>query len=251
MHLERASARACTIHNQSHPCRPVVLAPIGHTVKSPPKTRVFLVDDHPLVRDGLRSRIDRQADMEVCGEADDVPCALTRIEDQQPDVAIIDLSLKSGSGLDLITRLVAKESSPRIIVASMHDEHIYAERVVKAGAMGFVHKQEASTRIVEAIRQVMQGRYYVSEALNDRLMQRVIRGDTSNEDPVQLLTNRELEVFELIGRGKSVKEIAKVMALSPKTVETYRDRLRKKLNVASSAQLMRYAVKWVSEHTEA
>ncbi|MCA9110772.1 MAG: response regulator transcription factor [Planctomycetaceae bacterium] len=214
------------------------------------KTRVFLVEDHPFVRDGLRSRIDRQEDMEVCGEAEDVPSAITAIGDQSPDVAIVDLSLKSGNGLDLITRLSEKKSNVRVIVASMHDENIYAERVVKAGAMGYVHKQEASTRIVEAIRQVVRGKLYVSDELHDRLMRRAIHEEEQSGDSVDQLTDRELQVFERIGAGHTVKEIANALSLSPKTIETYRDRIRKKLNLDSSTRLMHYAVKWVAEHMQ-
>ncbi|MCA9024323.1 MAG: response regulator transcription factor [Planctomycetaceae bacterium] len=214
------------------------------------KTRVFLVEDHPFVRDGLRSRIDRQEDMEVCGEAEDVPSAITAIGDQSPDVAIVDLSLKSGNGLDLITRLSEKKSNVRVIVASMHDENIYAERVVKAGAMGYVHKQEASTRIVEAIRQVVRGKLYLSDEMNDRLMRRAIREEEQTGDSVDQLTNRELQVFERIGAGQTVNEIATALSLSPKTIETYRDRIRKKLNLDSSTRLMHYAVKWVAEYMQ-
>ena len=212
--------------------------------------RVVIIDDHPLVRDGLRSRIDREADMSTCGEAEDVISALRQIEQQRPDVAIVDLSLKTGNGLDLISRLVAAGSSVRVIVSSMHDEHIYGERVVKAGALGYVNKQEASTKIVDAIRQVMNGRLFVSDELNSRLMQRVINGQESEADPVRLLTDRELQVFESIGEGRTVKETADAMSLSPKTIETYRDRIRSKLNVDSATRLTHYAVRWVAEHNE-
>ena len=214
------------------------------------KTRVLLVEDHPLVRDGLRSRIDRQDDMEVCGEAEDVTEAISAIREDAPDVAIVDLSLKTGNGLDLITRLKEKRSNVRVIVASMHDEHIYAERAVKAGAMGYVHKQEASTKIVDAIRQVVGGKLYVSEELNERLMRRAINEEERTNDSVSQLTNRELQVFERIGAGHTVKEIAAALSLSPKTIETYRDRIRKKLDLDSSTRLMHFAVKWVAEHTE-
>ncbi|MCA9110741.1 MAG: response regulator transcription factor [Planctomycetaceae bacterium] len=214
------------------------------------KTRILLVEDHPLVRDGLRSRIDRQEDMEVCGEADDVTEAMSAIQSKDPDIAIVDLSLRSGNGLDLISQLTATESDVRVIVASMHDEHIYAERAVKAGAMGYVHKQEASTKIVEAIRQVIQGRLYVSGDLNERLMRRAINEQRTIDDSVSLLTNRELQVFESIGAGRTVKEIAQTLSLSPKTIETYRDRIRKKLHLDSSTRLMHYAVKWVAEHSQ-
>lgn len=213
-------------------------------------TRVFLVEDHPLVRDGLRSRIDRQTDMEVCGEAEDVIEALSAIEDTSPDVAIVDLSLKSGNGLDLITRMSERDLDVRIIVSSMHDEHVYAERVVKAGAMGYVHKQAASTKIVDAIRQVAEGKLYISDEMNDRLMRRAINDEGTITDSVSLLTNRELQVFERIGAGQTVKEMAQALSLSPKTVETYRDRIRKKLNLDSSTRLMHYAVKWAAGHTQ-
>lgn len=213
------------------------------------KIQVLLVDDHPIVRDGLRSRIERQNDMVVCAEAEDVTTAIQAIDEQQPDIAIVDLSLKTGSGLDLISRLAARQTTTRVIVASMHDEHIYAERAVKAGAMGYVHKQEASTKIVAAIRRVMQGKLFVSDDLNARLMQRVATG-SEESDPVETLTNRELQVFEELGQGRNVKEIARATSLSVKTIETYRDRIRRKLDLDSSIQLVHYAVKWVTEHNE-
>ncbi|HUG89219.1 MAG TPA: response regulator transcription factor [Planctomycetaceae bacterium] len=211
--------------------------------------RILIVDDHPLVRDGLRTRLDSEPGWSVCGEADDVASALRLLEETQPDVAVVDLSLKSGNGIDLIKRIVSRNRGVRIVVSSMHDEHIYAERAINAGAMGYVHKHEAADLIVDAIREVLAGRLYASEVVRERLLERVIRrAGNARANPVEQLTDRELQVFERIGRGRSVREISDELKVSPKTIETYRDRIRKKLQLESASRLVHYAVKWVTEH---
>jgi DNA-binding NarL/FixJ family response regulator len=211
--------------------------------------RILIVDDHPLVRDGLKTRLQAEAGWTVCGEADDVASALKLLDDAQPDVAVVDLSLRSGNGIDLIKRIISRNRGVRIVVSSMHDEHIYAERAINAGAMGYVHKQQASKLIVDAIREVLAGRLYASEAVRERLLARVIRrAGNAKANPVEQLTDRELQVFERIGRGKSIREISTELKVSPKTVETYRDRIRKKLQLESANRLVHYAVKWVTEH---
>ena len=212
-------------------------------------TRVMIVDDHPLVRDGLRAQISSQSDLEVCGEAASESEALRLVQELSPDVVVVDISLKSGNGIDLIKRLSARSQPPRLLVSSMHDEDIYAERAVHAGALGYVHKQQASLRLVDGIRRVREGRYYLSESVAERLMSRATRKQTEVISPIERLTDRELEVFELLGRGFSVQEMADQMKISPKTVETYRDRIRRKLDMDNARLLARYAVKWVTEHT--
>ncbi len=214
-----------------------------------PMTQVFLVEDHPLLRDGLRMQIDELPDMRVCGEADDVVSGLQGIAESRPDVAIIDLSLKTGSGLDLINQLMSAGPLPQIIVFSMQDELFYAERSLRAGARGYVHKHANSASIIEAIRQVRQGKVYVSDEVHERMMRKAVArsGEPSLVHPEESLTDRELQVLEALGQGRTVKQISDQLSLSPKTVETYRDRIRKKLDVKSSTLLLRYAFQWVAE----
>jgi DNA-binding NarL/FixJ family response regulator len=216
------------------------------------KFRVLVVDDHPIVREGLRARISREEDIEVCGEADDLTTALAQVDQLKPDVIIVDLSLKASNGLDLIKQLTSRQQRPRIVVCSMHDEHIYAERAIDAGAQGYVHKQEATAQIVEAIRQVLSGRVYASEAVLQRLLTRAIgkrrTPEQASVSPVEQLTDREMEVFERLGTGGTIATIAAELKLSPKTVETYRDRIKQKLGVQNSQQLLHFAVRWVIEH---
>jgi DNA-binding NarL/FixJ family response regulator len=215
--------------------------------------RILLVDDHPLVRDGLRSRLTSHPGWTVVAEAEDVPSALGACREHEPDVAVIDLSLKNANGLDLIKRLLAHRSNLRILVCSMHDENIYAERAIDAGAHGYVHKQEASKTIVQAMERVIEGRLYASDNVIQRLLTRNVtrRGSqNSGKTRVESLTDRELQVFEGLGRGYTVQELAVQMKLSRKTVETYRDRIKRKLELDSSHHLTHFAVKWLSEHAE-
>lgn len=214
------------------------------------KTRVLIVDDHSLVRDGLRMQISSHDEFEVCGETGSEPEALRLVRELCPHIVIIDLSLKDGNGIDLIKRLASHDCPPKMLVSSMHDEEIYAERAVHAGARGYVHKQQASLEIIEALRQIRDGHFFLSTSVMERLMSRVAGGTgDAPVSPIQRLTDRELEVFELLGRGLSVLEIGKSLKISHKTVETYRDRIRKKLGVENARLLVRYAVKWVTEHT--
>lgn len=226
-----------------------VSADVKNTSPARRCTRVLIVDDHPLVRDGLRAQISSQSDLEVCGEAASEADALRLVGELTPDVVVVDISLKSGNGIDLIKRVAARKDPPHLLVSSMHDEDIYAERAVHAGALGYVHKQQASLKLLEAVRRVRDGRYYLSETVAERLMSRATRKQTEVVSPIERLTDRELEVFELLGRGLSVQEIGQQMKISPKTVETYRDRIRRKLDLDNARLLARYAVKWVTEHT--
>jgi DNA-binding NarL/FixJ family response regulator len=212
--------------------------------------RVLIVDDHPIVREGLALLISSQADLEVCGEAEDVITAGQLIDEARPDVAIVDISLKGSSGLELIKRIKAKHPSVQILVSSIHDESVYAERALRAGAMGYVNKQEATRTILVALRRILDGRVYLSERMADRLLCRTVGGggEPIVGSPIESLSDRELEVFELIGQGLSTTEIAARLHLSSKTVETYRDRIRVKLNLTTGFQLARYALQWVLEN---
>lgn len=214
-------------------------------------TRILIVDDHPLVRAGIRMQIQHEDDLSVCGEAADVGDALQVLERESPDLAIVDISLQTGNGLDLIQRMHARRPELKIIVSSMHDESIYAERALELGAQGFVHKQEAAATLVGAIRDVMDGRLHASDHVKQRLLtRRVNRTKDTSGSPIQNLSPRELDVFERIGKGQTVHEIAKMMKLSPKTIETHRDRIRQKLGVESSHDLQHYAFNWVRDHIQ-
>jgi len=211
------------------------------------KHRVFLVDDHPLVRRGLANVITGEPDLEVCGEASDVLEALREVEKAGPDIVVVDLSLKSGHGIDLIEQLKTRDERIKTLVSSMHDEMLFAERVLRAGAMGYVSKQEPPETLLQAIRQVLRGEMYLSPRMTNRLLHRVATGTLPPQNPIQGLSNRELEVYEMIGQGLTMQQIAAKLNLSPKTVETHREKIKQKLNLKNSAELNRRAVQWVLE----
>jgi DNA-binding NarL/FixJ family response regulator len=215
-----------------------------------PRTRVLIIDDHPAVREALALRIGRQSDMEVCGEAADMQEALRLIADSRPDVAVVDISLKTASGIDLIKRIRDRNDHIRILVWSMHGESLYAERALRAGALGYINKDQATDRIVEAIRQVLAGKVWLSESMTDRVLQRAVGGihEDTTRSPLDALADRELEVFRLIGQGVKTAQIADRLHLSVKTVETYRDRIRQKLNLSDGTTLVHYATQWTLEN---
>ena len=213
--------------------------------------KILIVDDHPIVREGLAARIARQPDLEVCGEAEDVNDAFEKVKATDPDLVVIDLSLKSGSGLDLIKKIKARSDRIKMLVSSMHDETLYAERALRAGAMGYINKQEMSEKVLEAIRQVLEGKMYLSPQMTERLLQRAV-GTTPQltQSPIETLSNRELEIFQMIGNGLATRQIATELHLSVKTVETHRENIKSKLNLSSSTELTREAVQWVLENGE-
>jgi DNA-binding NarL/FixJ family response regulator len=215
------------------------------------KARVLIVDDHPAVREALALRIGRQPDLEVCGEAADVGEALRLLTDARPDVAVVDITLKSGDGIDLIKRIKDRDAHVRILVWSMHGESLYAERALRAGALGYVNKDRATDTIVEAVRRVRDGKVWLSEAMAERLLRRAVGGGGVTRTPLDALADRELEVFRLIGRGVKTAEIADRLHLSVKTVETYRDRIRQKLGLADGTRLAHYATQWALENDQA
>jgi len=211
---------------------------------SDPK-RILLVDDHEFVRNGMSALIGAEPDLVICGEAADAPRALELVGKTQPHVVIVDLLLREGSGVDLIKQIKALDPSIRMIVCSMHDDKLYAERVLQAGAMGYVNKQEPAERIVEAIRQVLQDRIFVNESIADHILRRAAhRDDRQNLSAVEKLSDRELEVLELIGQGLTTRQIATKLQLSIKTIDTYREHLKTKLELDSATSLVRYAVAW-------
>lgn len=212
-------------------------------------TRIFVVDDHPVVREGLAAQIGLQPNLEVCGEAEDLAEALDQIESSRPDVAIIDISLKSGNGIDLVKRIRARNQTVRILVWSMYSEDLYAERALRAGAQGYIHKGQSTREIITALQTVIAGKVYVSGAMAEQFMKRLVGGDKPSEhSTLETLSDRELETFELLGQGLTTEQIAAKMHISPKTVETYRVHIKKKLNIDSLAELVQRAAHWVVEN---
>jgi len=214
------------------------------------RARVLIVDDHPAIREALSLRIGRQPDLAVCGEADDMADALRLAASTKPDVAVVDLSLKTGSGIELIKRIRDRHASVRILVWSMHSESFYARRALRAGALGYVSKDEATDKIVEAIRRVLKGKIWLSETMADAILQRTVGGPHGEiaPTPLEALADREMEVFRLIGEGVKTREIAGRLHLSIKTVETYRDRIRQKLDLGDGTELTHVATQWVLEN---
>jgi DNA-binding NarL/FixJ family response regulator len=209
---------------------------------------ILIVDDHPLVRSGLRELIKHEPDLEVCCEAASLQEAVELLGHYSPEVAIIDISLPDGSGLDLIKRLHIRNPDTRILVLSMHDETLLAERALRAGAQGYINKEEAATNIIAAIRQILKGKTWVSQRKTEHMLRMgAASAPESLDSPVECLSNRELEVFELIGRGLSTGEIAGKLHLSVKTIETHRAKIKKKLNIDSGGELTRRAMQWSFE----
>lgn len=212
-------------------------------------TRILIVDDHPIVREGLTSLLSKQPDFEICGEADDVPHALRLVAETKPHVVTIDISLNGGSGLELIRRITESDRSIKLVACSLYDETLYAERALNAGALGYVNKHEATRTIVKAIRHVLDGKVYLSDRMSERLALRLIGKRGRVERPtVETLTDRELQVFQMIGSGLTTPEIARKLHLGIKTVETHRRRIKDKLKLKNTAQLARDAAQWALEN---
>jgi DNA-binding NarL/FixJ family response regulator len=219
------------------------------TVTVPATAKILVVDDHPMVREGLSNCLGGQADLRVCGAAADVREALRKIDSTQPDLVIIDISLKDGNGIDLIKQIRTRNSRIKMLVYSMFDESAYAERAVRAGALGYVNKQEPPEKLLEGIRQVLNGRIYVSDATLDRFMRRVIAGNEMLPPiAAEALSNRELEIFRLLGSGLTTRRVAEKLHVSVRTVEAHRENIKQKLNIRDAAELMRHAVEWVLEN---
>jgi DNA-binding NarL/FixJ family response regulator len=217
------------------------------------KRKVLIVDDHPLVREGLTDLINKEEDIVVCGWAKDIPQTIQAIKKLKPDVVTIDISLENVSGLDLMKDIKVRFPGLPCLVLSMHQESIYAERAIRAGAKGYITKQEASKKVITAIRQVLEGRLYLSEPVKEKLLYSLIGNDESDTDnsPIDRLTDRELEVFRLIGQGKATRQIAEQLCLSAKTIETYRSRIKQKLDLSSGSELLRCAFQWASRQDKA
>lgn len=209
------------------------------------RSRVLIVEDHPMFRERLRELIDKESDLEVCGEADNIQAALELLRMPEPvDVVVLDITLRSGSGLELLKQMQAEHLATPVLVLSMHDEALYAERSLRAGAKGYITKYEASPRVMTAIRQVLGGEVYLSSKIATKILGG-LTGGPRKLSGVEQLTDRELEVFELIGRGRTTREIGARLHLGTTTVDTYRARIRTKLQIENSSQLVHEAVRWV------
>src|SRR5262245_3984243 len=210
------------------------------------RTRILLVDDHAVVRFGIAQLINKEGDLVVCGEEESASRALDAISGLKPDMVIADISLKDSSGLELMRNIKAQYPKLPVLVVSAHDESVYAEVAFRAGALGYLMKEEALEKIIAAIRRVLSGNIYVSEALAAKMLQQQIRGKSDvQESPVKSLSDRELEVFQLIGQWKKTSEITQELHLSVKTIEYYREQIKHKLNLKNSAELTQHATAWV------
>jgi DNA-binding NarL/FixJ family response regulator len=220
----------------------------GVCVKKQNRTRILLVDDHPMVRERLAEILGREEDLLVCGEAEDRHGALEAVERKRPGLVIVDLTLKNSDGLELIKDLHARCPKLLMLVVSMHDESLYAERVIRAGARGYITKQEATRRILQAVRCVLSGNIYLNEAIATQLISRLTAKPGSvGATPAELLGDRELQVFELTGRGLNTRQIATQLHIGVKTAETYRARIREKLQVKDAADLLQLAIAWTHQ----
>jgi DNA-binding NarL/FixJ family response regulator len=215
------------------------------------RKKIFIVDDHPMMREGLAQLIAQEGDLMVCGEADDAAAALNQIEKLKPDLALVDITLRSTNGLELIKDLRIRVPAIAILVISMHDESLYAERVLRAGGRGYIMKQEGGKKLMEAIRHVLSGKTYVSEKISARILDLFSGRPGENASPVERLTDREFEVFQLIGQGLSTKGIADKLGVSAKTVEVHRVNIKEKLNIGTAPELIRFAVRWIESQKPA
>ncbi len=211
--------------------------------------RILIVDNHPIVREGLSLCLAAHPDLEVVGEAADIPEALQELAATNPDVAVIDIGLRTGNGLELVKRIKDRDLPVRVLVWSMYDESLYAERALRAGALGYLNKETATGKIVEAIRRVVEGKVFLSEPMAERVLHRAVGHPLSASQPSNLeaLSDRELEIFHLLGEGLTIRQIAEKLRVSPKTVETYRGRVKEKLGIQSGQELLRRAMQSVME----
>jgi DNA-binding NarL/FixJ family response regulator len=209
------------------------------------KYRVLLVDDHPIVRQGLALLIDRETDLSVCGEADGAHSAFHAIQTLRPDIVVLDISLNGPDGLEVLKEIRVKTGSLPVLILSMHDESIYAERAMRAGANGYIMKQEATEKVLVAIRRILQGDVYLSDRLTTTMLQQYVRGGAATKSsPLLNLTDRELEVFRLIGEGHGTRQIADELHLSVKTIESYQAHIKEKLALRNARELVQHAIEW-------
>lgn len=211
------------------------------------KTKIVIVDDHPIVRQGLAELINHEDDLVVCGQAEEAPEAMGVIKAIKPDMVIVDILLKETSGMELIKDIKARYPNLAVLALSMHDESLYAERALRAGAKGYIMKAEATEKVIGAIRKILSGDIYLSEPIAAKLIHKLVVGRTEvGASAIDHLSDRELEVFRLIGQGYGTRQIAEKLHLSVKTIETYRAHIKEKLNLSDAAELLQYAIQWVS-----
>jgi DNA-binding NarL/FixJ family response regulator len=214
------------------------------------KSRILLVDDHALMRRGVAELINAESDLEVCGEAATLGDAYALVAKLKPELVIADISLEGNDGVELTKELCHRWPELPVLVYSVHDEDLYAERALRAGAKGYVMKREAPQTLLDAIHQVLRGKVYLSDHMSDRLLGKLVGNvESAAQSPIDKLSDRELEVFRLIGKGLSTNQIAQTLCLSVKTIETYREHLKQKLNLQSGLELMRHAVEWAVKQT--
>jgi DNA-binding NarL/FixJ family response regulator len=215
---------------------------------SKPKARVIVVDDHPLFRERLCQLINNEQDMEICGEAENAQPALQIIRETSPNLAIVDITLKTSSGLELVKNIKALSIGVPVLVLSMHDESLYAERALRAGAMGYITKSEEAAEVILAVRSVLAGKIYLSQEMTSTFLEGLTtRGVRVSPHSVDRLTDRELQVLDLIGRGRTSQEIGEVLKLGISTVDTYRARIKQKMNFRNAMELQHFAIRWLSE----
>jgi DNA-binding NarL/FixJ family response regulator len=221
------------------------LRPQAAAVGAQKRAKVLIVDDHPVVRYGLLQMLSNEPDFEVCGEAASAQEALALVESRKPDIAVVDISLKGTNGIELVKQIHAMRPEARILVSSMHDEKLFAERALRAGASGYINKQVAITEMVGALRRVLSGKVYLSPPMTERMVERAARLDSdASRSVIQRLSDRELEVFSLLGDGHSTREVAQRLNLSVKTIETHRAQIKRKLGLRNSTELIQRAVEW-------
>jgi DNA-binding NarL/FixJ family response regulator len=212
---------------------------------TPKQSRVIVVDDHPIVRQGLTQMINRDGDLIVCGEAEEARSALQAIATLSPDIVVIDISLNGPSGLEILKTIRQTDPALRVLILSMHDEMVYAERALRAGANGYIMKQEATEMVLVALRRILGGEVYVSNRVANRMLRQLVGGaPSSRKSPVDDLTDRELEVFRLIGEGHGTRQISDELHLSVKTVETYQSHIKEKMGLRNARELVQYAIQW-------
>lgn len=213
------------------------------------KYRILIIDDHAMVRDGLRFQLSTHRDLEICGEAGGVDDGFALVKETCPDLVIVDISLKDGHGIELIKKIKRHDANIKMLVSTMYNESLYAERSLRAGAHGYLNKQESREKLIEAVRTVLAGERYLSPQLTARLVGQAIgSADADHSSPVKTLSNRELEVFQLIGEGMTTGAIARKLFLSPHTIDTHREKIKTKLGLKNSGELQREAVQWMIEN---
>jgi len=211
------------------------------------KTNILIVDDHPIVRQGLAELVNHETDLVVCGQAEDAHQAMKAVKELKPDMAIVDISLKETSGMELIKDLNSQYPNLPVLALSMHDESLYAERVLRAGARGYIMKAEATEKVIMAIHKILSGEIYISDKMAAKMIRKLVGSSTEiNASPLNSLSDRELEVFQLIGKGFGTRQISERLYLSIKTIETYRAHIKEKLHLADAAELLQYAIQWVN-----